>query len=64
MLADQVEGQIGGEILPLILLPQQQVPTTSLFYQPLLKTVVTLVVKTRGDIPVAAEIHSCARASS
>ena len=29
----------------------QQVPTTSLFYQALLKTVVSFVVKTRGSIP-------------
>jgi hypothetical protein len=43
---------------PLILVPQQQIPTTSLFYQALLKTVVTFVVKTRGNIPVAAEMRS------
>ena len=58
VLADQVEGKVGGEVLPLILLPQQQIPTTSLFYQALLKTVVSIVVKTRGDIPVAAEMRS------
>lgn len=58
VLADQVEGKVGAEVLPLILLPQQQIPTTSLFYQALLKTVVSFVVKTRGDIPVAAEMRS------
>ena len=58
VLADQVEGRVGGEVLPLILLPQQQIPTTSLFYQALLKTEVSFVVKTRGNIPVAAEMRS------
>jgi len=58
VLADQIEGKVGGEVLPLILLPQQQIPTTSLFYQALLKKTVSFVVKTRDDIPVAAEIRS------
>ena len=40
------------------MLPQQQVPTTSLFYQALLKTIVSFVVKTQGNIPVAAEMRS------
>jgi putative ABC transport system permease protein len=58
VLADQVEGKLGAEVVPLILLPQQQIPTTSLFYQALLKNAVGFVVKTRGDIPVAAEMRS------
>ncbi len=58
VLADQVEGKVGGQVLPLILLPQQQIPTASLFYQALLKTGVSFVVKTRGDIPVAADMRS------
>jgi putative ABC transport system permease protein len=37
--------------------PQQQIPTTSLFYQALLETVVSFVVKTRGDIQVAPEMR-------
>ncbi|MGB7549644.1 MAG: ABC transporter permease [Terracidiphilus sp.] len=58
VLADQVDSRVGGQIQPLILLPQQQVPTTSLFYQALLKTIVTFLVKTEGNIPVAAEMRS------
>ena len=58
VLADQVDSSVGGQIQPLILLPQQQVPTTSLFYQALLKTVVTFVVKAQGNLPVAAEMRS------
>jgi len=58
VLGDQVDSTLGGEVQPFILLPQEQVPTTSLFYQALLKTVVSFVVKTRGDIPVAVEMRS------
>jgi putative ABC transport system permease protein len=58
VLGDQVDRSVGGDIHPLILLPEQQVPTTSLFYQALLKTVVRFAVKTRADIPVAAEMRS------
>ena len=58
VLADQVDSNVGGKIQPLVLLPQQQIPTTSLFYQALLKTVVTFVVKTRGSIPVAQEMRT------
>jgi putative ABC transport system permease protein len=58
VLGDQVDSSVGGEIQPFIMVPAQQVPTTSLFYQALLKTVVSFVVKTRGDIPVAAPMRS------
>jgi predicted permease len=58
ILADQVDTSVGGSVQPFILLPQQQIPTTSLFYQALLKTVVGFVVKTRGAISVAAEMRS------
>ncbi len=58
ILGDQVDKSVGGAPQPLILIPQQQVPTTSLFYQALLKTVVTFIVKTRGNIPVAQEMRS------
>jgi putative ABC transport system permease protein len=58
VLADQVDSAVGGTVQPFILLPQQQIPTTSLFYQALLKTVVSFVVKTRGNIPVVPEMRS------
>lgn len=58
VLADQVDKSVGGSIQPFILLPQQQIPTTSLFYQPLLRTMVSFVIKTRGNIPVTAEMRS------
>ena len=58
VLADQVDRSVGGDIQPFILLPQEQIPTTSLFYQALLRTTVNFVVKTRGNIPVATEMRS------
>jgi len=58
VLGDQTDTTVGGDVRPFILLPQQQIPTTSLFYQALLKTIVTFVVKTRGDIPVAPAMRS------
>ncbi len=61
VLSNQVDRAVGGDVQPFILLPQQQVPTTSLFYQALLKTMVSFVVRTRGNIPVAPEMHSVFR---
>ena len=58
VMADQVDSNVGGAVRPFILLSQHQIPTTSLFYQALLKTVVSFVVKTRGEVPVAAEMRS------
>src|SRR5579863_6440263 len=58
VLGNQVDSSVGGKVTPLIMLSQQQIPTTTLFYQALLKTVVTFVVKTRGDIPVAQQMRS------
>jgi predicted permease len=52
ILGDQVDAKVGVKPQPLLLISDSQVPTTSLFYQALLKTLVNFVVKTRGDIPV------------
>jgi len=60
VLGDQAE-HVGQDVQPFIMVPEQQVPTTSLFYQALLKTVVNFAVKTRGTIPVAAEMRSVFR---
>jgi len=58
IVADTAEGQVGGIIDPQILLPYQQVPTTSVFYAALLDTLMTVVVKSHGEVPVAAEMRS------
>jgi putative ABC transport system permease protein len=61
VLGDQVDSKVGIDPQPLILLPDKQIPTTSLFYQALLKTVVNFVVKTRGDIPVETVMQAVFR---
>ncbi len=53
VLGDEVDRSVAQAPQPLLLLPMSQVPTTSLFYPALLKTIVNFVVKTRGDIAVA-----------
>jgi putative ABC transport system permease protein len=58
ILGDQIDKNVGGTVQPFLLLPQQQIPTSSLFYQALLATVVSFVVKTHGDLPVAQEMRS------
>jgi putative ABC transport system permease protein len=55
---DNQVGQVGSSANPMLYLPYRQIPSTSLFYQALLQTVVTFVVKTRSDMPVAPEMHS------
>lgn len=58
VLADQVDDGISDKINPLLFLPYQQIPTKSVFYPALLKTLVFFMVKTRGDIPVAADMRT------
>ena len=61
VLDDQIDGKVGGAVRPFILLSQHQVPTTSLFYQALLKTVVSFC----GEDPRREARYSrrCARSS-
>jgi putative ABC transport system permease protein len=58
VLGDQVDHGVGSDVQPFLMVPMEQVPTTSLFYPALLKTVVSFVVKTRGDIPVETEMRA------
>jgi len=58
VLGDQVDSKVGGIPDPMIFIPYQQVPTTSLFYQALLTTMVNFVVKTRGDLAVASAMRT------
>lgn len=58
VLGDQVDFKIGQAPQPLLMLPYEQVPTTSLYYQILIKTIVFMMVKTRGDIPVAPAMRN------
>jgi putative ABC transport system permease protein len=61
ILGDQVDTSASQPTNPLALVPYRQIPTTSLFYQALLKTFVQFVVKTRGDVAVAPMIRSAFR---
>ncbi len=61
VIGDQADQSVGGDVQPLLLIPYQQVPSTSLFYQALLKTVVKFVVKTRGAAPIAPEMRTVFR---
>lgn len=58
VLADQVDNSVAQPAQPLMLLPYQQIPVTSLFYQALLKTVVYFVVRTDTDLAVAPAMRS------
>lgn len=58
VLQDQVDHGAAKAISPLVMLPYQQIPTTSLFYSALLKTVVYFVVKTRANIAVAPTMRA------
>jgi MacB-like periplasmic core domain/FtsX-like permease family len=58
VLGDQVDSKVGGIPDPMIFIPYQQVPTTSLFYQALLTTMVNFVVKTRGDLAVVSAMRT------
>jgi len=56
--ADQVENGASKPVAPLVMLPYQQIPTTSLFYPALLKTVVYFAVKTRTNIDMPSAMHA------
>jgi putative ABC transport system permease protein len=58
VIADQVDRSISVPPQPFLMVPYEQIPTTSLFYQALLKTVVNFVVKTKADIAVAPAVRS------
>jgi putative ABC transport system permease protein len=58
VLGDQIAGSVSEPPGPLIMLPYEQVPSTSLFYPLLLKTVMSFAVKTHGDIAVVGGVRS------
>jgi predicted permease len=61
IIGDQVDDGVSRQPKPLLLVPYEQVPSTSLFYQLLIKTVVFFVVKTRGDIALAPAMRDVFR---
>ena len=53
VIGDQVDSSVSDLPRPLLMFSYQQIPTASLYYAALVKTVVFYVVKTRGNIAVA-----------
>jgi len=58
IVGNAVDRSVSQPAQPVLLLPYQQLPTTSLYYQPLLKTLVCFVVKTRADIDLQSAMRS------
>ena len=61
IIGDQVDASVSQSPRPLLMVPYEQVPATSLYYQLLIKTVVFFAVKTRGDMAVAPEMRNVFR---
>ena len=61
VIGDQVDTSAAQPARPLLMIPYRQIPATSLFYQALVKTVVNLAVKTRGDVAVASAARAVFR---
>jgi putative ABC transport system permease protein len=58
VIGDEVDTSTSQPPQPFLMIPYRQVPTTSLYYQALIKTIVNFVVKTRGDVAVASAMRS------
>ena len=58
VIGDQVDTSTSQPPQPVLMIPSRQVPTTSLFYPALVKTVVNFMVKTRGEVAVAPAMRS------
>jgi putative ABC transport system permease protein len=58
VIGDQVDSAVSQRPNPLLLVPYEQVPSTSLYYQILVKTVVFFEVKTHGNIAVASAMRN------
>jgi putative ABC transport system permease protein len=58
LLGDQVDTSSSQPPQPFLMVSYRQVPSTSLFYQALIKTIVNFVVKTRGQVAVAPAMRS------
>jgi putative ABC transport system permease protein len=61
VIGDQVDNSVAQRPNPMLMVPYEQVPPTSLYYQILVKTVVFFEVKTRGTISVAPVMRNVFR---
>jgi putative ABC transport system permease protein len=57
VMGDQVDSSTSQPPQPYLMIPYRQVPSMSLYYQILIKTIVNFAVKTRGDFAVAPSIR-------
>lgn len=64
VIGDQADSKVGATPAPFLLLPYEQIPTTSLFYQALLKTMVHYVVRTRSEVPLVEPMRALFRANA
>jgi predicted permease len=58
VMGDQRETSTAQPAQPSVLIPYRQVPTTSLFYQILVQTIVNFAVKARGDVAIAPAMRA------
>ena len=58
IVGDQVDVSTAQPPQPFLMIPFRQIPSTSLFYQALVSTIVNFVVKTRGNVAVAPAMRS------
>jgi ABC-type antimicrobial peptide transport system permease subunit len=61
VIGDQVDNSVSQHPNPMLMVPYEQVPSTSLYYQILVKTVVFFEIKTRGNIAVAPVMRNVFR---
>lgn len=61
VIGDQVDNAVSQHPNPMLMVPYEQVPSTSLYYQILVKTIVFFEVKTRGNIAVAPVMRNVFR---
>ncbi len=61
VIGDQVDNGVSHSPKPLLLVPYEQVPSTSLYYQLLIKTIVFFAVKTHGNIAIAPAMRDVFR---
>jgi predicted permease len=61
VIGDYADTGVSQPAQPLIFFPYQQVPTTSIFYPLLLRTIVNFAVKTRSDVAVAPLMRAAFR---
>jgi putative ABC transport system permease protein len=61
VIGDQVDNSVAQHPNPMLMVPYEQVPPTSLYYQILVKTVVFFEVKIRGNIAVAPVMRNVFR---